>query len=57
MHKAAIEPVKSGTFTHMQSKFPQFQGGLPMRCVASGPGGSGKGQVFANMILKHSRFE
>ena len=46
MHKAAIEPVKSATFTHRQSKFPQIQGVFPMRWIAAGPSGSGKGYVF-----------
>ena len=55
MHKAAIDPVKSATFTHKQSEFPQLQGVLPMRWCAAGPSGSGKGYVFANMILKHFR--
>jgi len=55
MNKAAIEPVKSATFSHKQSKFPQLDGVLPMRYIAAGPSGSGKGQVFANIILKHFR--
>ena len=55
MHKAAIEPVKSATFMQKQSKFPQLDGVLPMRYIAAGPSGSGKGWVFANMILKHFR--
>ncbi len=55
MHKAAIEPVKSATFTHKQSKFPQLDGVLPMRWIAAGPSGSGKGYVFANIVLKHFR--
>ena len=50
MHSAAIEPVKSATFTHKQSKFPQLQGVLPMRWIAAGPS-----DVFASIILKHFR--
>ena len=52
MHKAGIEPVKSVTFTHKQSKFPQLQGVLPMRWISAGASGSAKGWIFVNIILK-----
>jgi len=55
MHKAAIDPGKSIAYTHKQSPFPQLEGTLPLRWVAAGPSGAGKGVTMQNLILKHFR--
>ena len=52
MHKAVIEPVKSATFAHKQSKFPPLDGALPLRWIAAGPSGSGAWYVFAKIVVK-----
>ena len=52
---AAIDPGRSIAYKHKQSKLPQLDGVLPMRYIAAGPSGSGKGVVIQNMILKHFR--
>ena len=55
MNKAAIDPGQSIAYRHKQSKFPQLDGVLPLRWVAAGPSGAGKGVTMQNMILKHFR--
>ena len=55
MHTAAIDPGKSIAYRHKQSKMPQLDGVLPLRWIAAGPSGAGKGVTMQNLILKHFR--
>jgi hypothetical protein len=52
---AAIDPGKSIAYRHKQSKFTQLDGVLPLRWIAAGPSGAGKGVTMQNLILKHFR--
>ena len=55
MNKAAFDPGQSIAYRHKQRKFPQLDGALPLRWVAAGPSGAGKGVTMQNIILKDSR--
>ena len=55
MNRAAIDPGKSIAYRHKQSTMPQLDGVLPLRWLAAGPSGAGKGVTMQNLILKHFR--
>jgi hypothetical protein len=52
---AGIDPGKSIAYRHKQSKFAALGDVLPLRWIAAGPSGAGKGVTMQNLILKHFR--